>query len=360
MLGLTKDMARELGPKGIRVNAVAPGMVDTEIRGDLMSQEIFDKILSSIPMGRIASPTEIGNIFLFLASDLASFINGAVVGVDGGGPLPVGDFLADDASPAPEAVPVRDHSAALARLEGLPTAELQRLFTETLDACSHRFDAWATSVATQRLEEMRERDPTGIHVGAYGWVGIFFVMSAEIGGPKDAGLLSGMAFTSIVVGLLSGPALFGLLEAPNLVGKLLQLAPGDVGGVKRHDVDPACELLRERTEQVAADERCGQAQVAGVLERERHGRLGHVRAVHPGARHLVGDREGDRPSTGGEVHRDRAPAPPQAPDRSAGRTPHQDRWGDRGSPPDPSEWKPAEPPDGTGESGERRTERRPV
>jgi sugar phosphate permease len=48
-------------------------------------------------------------------------------------------------------------------------------------------------------------------IGAYGWVGIFFVMSAEIGGPKDAGLLSGMAFSSIVVGLLSGPALFGLL-----------------------------------------------------------------------------------------------------------------------------------------------------
>jgi len=48
-------------------------------------------------------------------------------------------------------------------------------------------------------------------IGAYGWVGIFFVMSAEIGGPKDAGLLSGMAFASIVVGLLSGPALFGLL-----------------------------------------------------------------------------------------------------------------------------------------------------
>ena len=79
-----KDMARELGPKGIRVNAVAPGMVDTEIRGDLMSQEIFDKILSSIPMGRIASPTEIGNIFLFLASDLSSFVTGATIDVNGG------------------------------------------------------------------------------------------------------------------------------------------------------------------------------------------------------------------------------------------------------------------------------------
>jgi NAD(P)-dependent dehydrogenase (short-subunit alcohol dehydrogenase family) len=84
MLGLTKDMARELGPKGIRVNAVAPGMVDTDIRGDLMSQEIFDKILSTIPMGRIASPREIASAFLFLASDLSSFVTGATIDVNGG------------------------------------------------------------------------------------------------------------------------------------------------------------------------------------------------------------------------------------------------------------------------------------
>jgi NAD(P)-dependent dehydrogenase (short-subunit alcohol dehydrogenase family) len=84
MLGLTKDMARELAPKGIRVNAVAPGMVDTDIRGDLMTQETFDKILSTIPMGRIASPREVGNVFLFLASDLASFVTGATIDVNGG------------------------------------------------------------------------------------------------------------------------------------------------------------------------------------------------------------------------------------------------------------------------------------
>jgi NAD(P)-dependent dehydrogenase (short-subunit alcohol dehydrogenase family) len=84
MLGLTKDMARELAPKGIRVNAVAPGMVDTEIRGDLMSQEIFDKILSTIPMGRIADPHEIASVFLFLASDLSSFVTGATLDVNGG------------------------------------------------------------------------------------------------------------------------------------------------------------------------------------------------------------------------------------------------------------------------------------
>jgi len=84
MLGLTKDMARELAPKGIRVNAVAPGMVDTDIRGDFMSQETFNKILSTIPLGRIASPREIASVFLFLASDLSSFVTGATIDVNGG------------------------------------------------------------------------------------------------------------------------------------------------------------------------------------------------------------------------------------------------------------------------------------
>jgi NAD(P)-dependent dehydrogenase (short-subunit alcohol dehydrogenase family) len=59
-------------------------MVDTDIRGDMMSQETFDKILSTIPMGRIASPTEIANVFLFLASDLSSFVTGATIDVNGG------------------------------------------------------------------------------------------------------------------------------------------------------------------------------------------------------------------------------------------------------------------------------------
>jgi NAD(P)-dependent dehydrogenase (short-subunit alcohol dehydrogenase family) len=84
MLGLTKDMARELAPKGIRVNAVAPGMVDTDIRGDLMTKETFNKILSTIPMGRIASPQEVASVFLFLASDLSSFVTGATIDVNGG------------------------------------------------------------------------------------------------------------------------------------------------------------------------------------------------------------------------------------------------------------------------------------
>jgi NAD(P)-dependent dehydrogenase (short-subunit alcohol dehydrogenase family) len=84
VLGLTKDLARELGPKNIRVNAVAPGMVATDIRGDKMSQEIMDRIVAGIPMGRIATPTEIANVFLFLASDLSSFVTGATIDVNGG------------------------------------------------------------------------------------------------------------------------------------------------------------------------------------------------------------------------------------------------------------------------------------
>ncbi|MDD3179117.1 MAG: SDR family oxidoreductase [Opitutaceae bacterium] len=84
MMALAKDMAKELAPKGIRVNAVSPGMVDTDIRGDRMTQEVFNKILSSIPMGRIAQPREIAGVFLFLASDLSSFITGAVIDVNGG------------------------------------------------------------------------------------------------------------------------------------------------------------------------------------------------------------------------------------------------------------------------------------
>lgn len=66
----------------------------------------------------------------------------------------------------PAAASYRD---TLAALEGLPSAELERLFTETLDACAHRLDAWVTSLYTQRLAEMRNRTPAGIHLGGFAW-----------------------------------------------------------------------------------------------------------------------------------------------------------------------------------------------
>ena len=65
---------------------------------------------------------------------------------------------------------IDEYRNALLTLEPLPTAELERLFTETLDVCAYRLDAWATSLASRRLETMREARPLGAYVGAYGWV----------------------------------------------------------------------------------------------------------------------------------------------------------------------------------------------
>ena len=65
---------------------------------------------------------------------------------------------------------VQDYRAALQVLANLPTAELERLLTETLDTASHRIDAWITSLASSRLSSMRERRPAGVHFGAYAWV----------------------------------------------------------------------------------------------------------------------------------------------------------------------------------------------
>ncbi len=66
-------------------------------------------------------------------------------------------------------VALKPYNDALRALRGLPTAELERLFTETLDVCSHRIDAWITSLSTQRLAQMRADKPSGVQLGAFGW-----------------------------------------------------------------------------------------------------------------------------------------------------------------------------------------------
>lgn len=73
-------------------------------------------------------------------------------------------------SSTPEQKIVDDYRDALRHLEELPTAELERLLTETLDVCSYRLDAWITSLAKKRLDDMRDTHPEGTYVGAYGWV----------------------------------------------------------------------------------------------------------------------------------------------------------------------------------------------
>jgi 3-oxoacyl-[acyl-carrier protein] reductase len=83
IIGMTRVWARELGPKGITANAVAPGFIDTDMVRSI-PPKVVTQILARTPAGRMGRPEEVANVYLFLASDLASFINGAVVGVDGG------------------------------------------------------------------------------------------------------------------------------------------------------------------------------------------------------------------------------------------------------------------------------------
>lgn len=80
--GMTLSLARELAPLGIRVNAVAPGITKTDMVASL-PEEMIKPLVATIPLGRIGEPEDIANAFLFLASDMASYITGQVLGVDG-------------------------------------------------------------------------------------------------------------------------------------------------------------------------------------------------------------------------------------------------------------------------------------
>ncbi|WP_238600645.1 SDR family NAD(P)-dependent oxidoreductase [Metasolibacillus meyeri] len=83
VIGATYSAAKELAPYNIRVNAVAPGFIATDMTQQL-SEEKFEQRLSEIKMGRIGQPEEVANAILFLASDLASYVTGQIIGVDGG------------------------------------------------------------------------------------------------------------------------------------------------------------------------------------------------------------------------------------------------------------------------------------
>ncbi|MBT9165579.1 MAG: 3-oxoacyl-(acyl-carrier-protein) reductase FabG [Chloroflexi bacterium] len=83
VIGMTRVWARELGPKGISVNAVAPGFIATDMMGRVPDR-VLDSIREKTPLGRLGEPRDVANVYLFLASDEADFINGAVICVDGG------------------------------------------------------------------------------------------------------------------------------------------------------------------------------------------------------------------------------------------------------------------------------------
>lgn len=80
--GLTVSLARELGPKGIRVNAVAPGITETDMM-KAVPKEMIEPLIAQIPLRRLGQPEDIANAFVFLASEEASYITGVVLSVDG-------------------------------------------------------------------------------------------------------------------------------------------------------------------------------------------------------------------------------------------------------------------------------------
>ena len=80
--GLTVSLARELGPKGIRVNAVAPGITETDMM-KAVPKEVIEPMIARIPLRRLGQPEDIANAFVFLASEEASYITGVVLSVDG-------------------------------------------------------------------------------------------------------------------------------------------------------------------------------------------------------------------------------------------------------------------------------------
>ena len=83
LIGLTNSAAKELAPNNIRVNALAPGMINTEMANEGMTSDKINERISEIGLGRFGEPEEVAQVICFLASSLASYITGQTIGVDG-------------------------------------------------------------------------------------------------------------------------------------------------------------------------------------------------------------------------------------------------------------------------------------
>ncbi|HHX94613.1 MAG TPA: SDR family oxidoreductase, partial [Clostridia bacterium] len=83
IIGFTRSLAREMAGRNVRVNAVAPGFIDTDMTAKL-SQEVREKLLAQIPMGKLGSPEDVANAVLFLAQPSSGYITGQTINVDGG------------------------------------------------------------------------------------------------------------------------------------------------------------------------------------------------------------------------------------------------------------------------------------
>ena len=83
LIGLTKSLAKELGPSGIRVNCIAPGLIETDMTAALDAETVAE-LVGETPLGRIGTPEDVANLVCFLASNRASFITGQTISADGG------------------------------------------------------------------------------------------------------------------------------------------------------------------------------------------------------------------------------------------------------------------------------------
>jgi 3-oxoacyl-[acyl-carrier protein] reductase len=84
LITFTKGLAKELGPFGVRVNAVSPGVIDTRFHEEFSSPEMMKTYAGMIPLGRVGTPAEVGKVICFLASDAASFLAGETIEINGG------------------------------------------------------------------------------------------------------------------------------------------------------------------------------------------------------------------------------------------------------------------------------------
>ena len=83
VIGMTRALAKEVGPSGIRVNCIAPGVIDTKMNAN-HSAETLTELAEDTPLGRLGTPQDVANVAVFLAGPRASFMTGQVLGVNGG------------------------------------------------------------------------------------------------------------------------------------------------------------------------------------------------------------------------------------------------------------------------------------
>ncbi|GAA4342510.1 SDR family oxidoreductase [Variovorax defluvii] len=84
VVAMTTGLARELGPQGVRVNAISPGVVETDMVKDFLTPALRDRVMPRFPLGRLATVDDVAGMAVFLASDAAAFVTGQTIAVDGG------------------------------------------------------------------------------------------------------------------------------------------------------------------------------------------------------------------------------------------------------------------------------------